>query len=108
MPNNNNASGSHLTRRQLTAGLGAGSLPLLGARANAAGSANVLKIGFVSPRTGALSSFRQSDGYVLDLARKAPAKPPALGGQTYQNPIVDGATQAHPSRPIPPGQSVVN
>ena len=61
------------SRRQLLAAAGAGGLALsLGGRgAFAAGAENVLKIGFISPRTGALAGFGETDGYVLELARKA-------------------------------------
>ena len=33
--------------------------------------ANTIRVGFISPRTGALASFGEADGYVLELARKA-------------------------------------
>lgn len=31
--------------------------------------ANVLRVGFVSPRSGRLAGFGEADGYVLELAR---------------------------------------
>ena len=51
---------------------GAGALTLSG-RASYAQSADVIKIGFITPRSGALAAFGEPDGFVLDLARKAVA-----------------------------------
>ena len=42
-----------------------------------------LKVGFVSPRTGALGGFGETDGYVLELARKALATGLKVGDKTY-------------------------
>src|SRR4030095_15987040 len=43
-----------------------------------------LKIGFVSPRTGATAGFGEPDGYVLELARKALAPGLSIDGKTYE------------------------
>ena len=66
------ARGRGLSRRQFIAASAAGSaaLALAGGRAFAQ-SGDTLKVGFISPRTGPLAGFGQTDGYVLDLARKA-------------------------------------
>src|SRR5580658_9041735 len=63
--------GHDLSRRQVI--LGAGGIALAGSsRAWAAAEPqNTLKVGFVSPRTGPLAGFGKTDGYVLELARKA-------------------------------------
>ena len=50
------------------AGLAAAARPY---GAFAAGPEATLKVGFISPRTGPLGGFGETDGYVLDLARKA-------------------------------------
>ena len=67
----NFASGAGLSRRALVAGAGATGLALAGGRrVFAAGAENTLKVGFISPRTGALGGFGQTDGYVLDVVRQ--------------------------------------
>jgi len=105
----NGLIGFRPTRRQLMAGIGAGGLALATqGRAFAAGSENVLKIGFVSPRTGALSGFGQTDGYVLDLVRKALANGLAVGDKTYEVQILDVDTQSDPSRASQLAKSLIN
>src|SRR5580658_4588611 len=90
--------GHDLSRRQVI--LGAGGIALAGSsRAWAAAEPqNTLKVGFVSPRTGPLAGFGKTDGYVLELARKALAKGLAVGGKTYQVEILDRDTQSDASR----------
>ena len=65
------------TRRRLVQAAGtvlaASTLPAGLARA-ASRSASTLRVGFISPRTGPLAGFGESDPYVLHLARKALAK----------------------------------
>ncbi len=86
-----------VSRRALIGGTGALAFAA-GARRASAASDNVLKVGFVSPRTGALAGFGETDGYVLQLARKALAKGLAVGGTTYDVQILDRDTQSDPSR----------
>ena len=81
----------------------------LGARgAFAAGAENVLKVGFISPRTGALGGFGQTDGYVLELARKALAGGLTIGGKTYEVQILDRDTQSDPSRAGQLAKTLIN
>jgi branched-chain amino acid transport system substrate-binding protein len=88
-----------LSRRALLAGAGATGFALAGGRRVFAASAdNTLKVGFISPRTGALGGFGQTDGYVLDVARKALASGLTVGGKTYEVKILDQDTQSDPSR----------
>jgi branched-chain amino acid transport system substrate-binding protein len=90
--------GTAVTRRAIV--LGAGGLALAGigrARADATPE-TTLKIGFVSPRTGALAGFGKTDSYVLDLARKSLASGLSIGGQTFAVEILDRDTQSDPSR----------
>jgi branched-chain amino acid transport system substrate-binding protein len=98
------------SRRQLLAGVGAGGLAFsLGARGVfAAGAENVLKIGFISPRTGALAGFGETDGYVLEVARKALAQGLTIGGKTYQVEILDRDTQSDPSRASQLAKTLIN
>jgi branched-chain amino acid transport system substrate-binding protein len=86
-----------LTRRELMAATAATSAALaLGVRP--AFAADTLKVGFISPRTGPLAGFGETDGYVLDLARKALEKGIEIGGKTYAVEILDQDTQSDPSR----------
>jgi branched-chain amino acid transport system substrate-binding protein len=95
----NFASGASLSRRALLAGAGASGLALAGGRrVFAAGAENTLKVGFISPRTGALGGFGQTDGYVLDVVRKSLASGLALGDKTFDVKILDQDTQSDPSR----------
>jgi branched-chain amino acid transport system substrate-binding protein len=95
----NFASGAGLSRRALLAGAGATGLALAGGRrVFAAGAKNTLKVGFISPRTGALGGFGQTDGYVLDVVRKSLASGLAVGDKTFDVKILDQDTQSDPSR----------
>jgi branched-chain amino acid transport system substrate-binding protein len=86
-----------LTRRELMAATAAaGAAMALGARP--AFAADTLKIGFISPRTGPLAGFGETDGYVLDVVRKAIEKGIEVGGKTYAVEILDQDTQSDPSR----------
>jgi branched-chain amino acid transport system substrate-binding protein len=68
------------------------------------GGAATLKIGFVSPRTGAAAGFGEPDAYVLSLARKAFADGLTIGGKKYQVKIIDKDGQSNPQR----GSQVAN
>ncbi|TGT86073.1 MULTISPECIES: ABC transporter substrate-binding protein [unclassified Mesorhizobium] len=88
-----------VSRRQFLATSMAGGAALaLGGGKAFAQAENKLKVGFVSPRTGPLGGFGETDGYVLDLARKALAGGIELGGKKYSVEILDQDTQSDPSR----------
>ncbi|RUX07785.1 MAG: ABC transporter substrate-binding protein [Mesorhizobium sp.] len=88
-----------VSRRQFLATSMAGGAALaLGGGKAFAQTADTLKVGFVSPRTGPLGGFGETDGYVLDLARKALAGGIELGGKKYSVEILDQDTQSDPSR----------
>jgi branched-chain amino acid transport system substrate-binding protein len=103
------SSGKAISRRELVkrAGIGAGGLALSGVAAQPlwarpAGSvgveaSNTIKLGFVSPITGATAGFGEPDGYVLSLARKAFAKGLRVGGKHYAVQIVNRDSQSAPS-----------
>jgi branched-chain amino acid transport system substrate-binding protein len=57
-----------------------------------------IKIGYVSPKTGQLSVFGESDDYVLGAVRKAVGKGLAIGGRTYPVEIVAKDTQSSAAR----------
>jgi len=88
-----------LSRRTFIAASAAGGAAFaLGGRKVFAQSGDSLKIGFISPRTGPLAGFGQTDGYVLDVARKALADGIELAGKKYSVEILDQDTQSDPSR----------
>ncbi len=97
-------SRSELLKR---AGVGVGGLVIAGsvpasalARVvnETAPEANTIKIGFISPRSGALAGFGEPDPYVLGLARKAFAKGITISGKRYAVKIIDKDTQSDPAR----------
>ncbi|WP_035660687.1 ABC transporter substrate-binding protein [Bradyrhizobium sp. Ec3.3] len=98
---NNSIRSSGISRRSLLVGASAGAamLPAVGVRrAWAADSEAVIRIGFVSPRTGNLGFFGQCDGYVLDECRKALASGWKVGDKTYRVEIIDRDSQSDPAR----------
>ena len=74
--------------------------PILSAckKSGTASGGTKLKVGFVSPRTGATAGFGEPDGYVLDLARKALAAGLSIGGKQYEVEIIDKDSQSNPQR----------
>lgn len=86
-----------LTRREMLATAGAVAAAMtMGIRP--AFAADTLKVGFISPRTGPLAGFGETDGYVLDLVRKALANGIGIAGKIYAVEILDRDTQSDPSR----------
>jgi branched-chain amino acid transport system substrate-binding protein len=100
---------SQLTRRGF---LGATGLAVGGGLASLAGcssalksstspgssSGGTIKIGFISPETGELSVFTQSNGYVLSQVRSALAKGLTIGGKKYSVEIISGDSQSSSAR----------
>lgn len=100
-----------LTRRQVLIGgaLGALSLAVSGGRAFAApATSEEIRIGFLSPRSGALGLFGESDPYVLSLARRALAGGIVIGGKPYRVTIIDRDTQSSPSRASQLAHELIN
>jgi branched-chain amino acid transport system substrate-binding protein len=77
-------------------------------RGQAAGG-NVIKIGYVTPETGALADFSQSDKFVLGKVRASSAykKGLRIGGKTYKLEIVVVDSQSSPSRAAQVAQQLV-
>jgi branched-chain amino acid transport system substrate-binding protein len=108
-----------MSRRDLfrTAGLvGAGlafGSPLLAACANGGdggggGGGSTLKIGFVSPRTGATAGFGEPDGFALQQARDALKGGLKIGGTQYAVTIVDKDSQSNPQRAAQVANDLIN
>lgn len=106
-----NAGG--VSRRAVLKGFGAGALAVgaggiaeasprrnIGhlARGQAAGG-NVIRIGYVTPETGALADFSQSDIFVLNKVRASHpfAKGLKIGGKTYRFEITVADSQSDPN-----------
>jgi branched-chain amino acid transport system substrate-binding protein len=61
-------------------------------------SGGTIKIGFISPQTGELSVFTQSNSYVLSQVRSALAKGIKVGGKKYDVEIISGDSQSSSAR----------
>jgi branched-chain amino acid transport system substrate-binding protein len=92
-------------------GLGAGAIGLAGAAGcssalkqtpassgSAGASGGTIRIGYVSPETGSLSVFTQSNGYVLGQVRSALAKGLTIGGRKYAVEIIAVDSQSSSAR----------
>lgn len=90
------------------AGVGAGGLALAGFIPARAGAADVIKVGYISPRTGALAAFGEPDSYVLGLARKAISGGLSAGDKTYEVQIVEADTQSDPARAGQLAKTLIN
>jgi branched-chain amino acid transport system substrate-binding protein len=64
----------------------------------AADSDNVIKVGFVSPRTGNLGTFGVGDGYLTGQVRKALDNGLRVGDKTYKVELLDRDSQSDPAR----------
>src|SRR6185295_7571638 len=115
---NNTPGAAGASRRQFLKGAGAGltglafSGPLLsacaGSSSGGSGSTGTIKIGFVSPRTGATAGFGEPDGYVLQLARKAFSSGLTINGTKYTIVVVDKDSQSNPQRSAQVAQDLIN
>jgi branched-chain amino acid transport system substrate-binding protein len=105
------AAAGSVSRREFVkhAAAGAGGLALAGSMSSAfAQASDVIKIGFVSPRTGPLGGFGESDPYVLGLARKALANGLTAGGKQYKVEIIDRDSQSDPARASQLAKALIN
>ncbi|MGA3307782.1 MAG: ABC transporter substrate-binding protein [Xanthobacteraceae bacterium] len=93
-------SNAGLSRRGFVTAAAAGAaLPLISGRgAWAADSENVIRVGFVSPRTGNLGLFGEGDGYLIDECRKALKGGVQIGAKTYKIDLLDRDSQSDPAR----------
>ncbi|HTV31421.1 MAG TPA: ABC transporter substrate-binding protein [Xanthobacteraceae bacterium] len=91
------------------AAVGAGGLAIASRIPSAfAQASDVIKIGFVSPRTGPLGAFGEGDPYVLGLARKALTKGLTVGGKKYKVEIIDRDSQSDPARASQLAKGLIN
>jgi branched-chain amino acid transport system substrate-binding protein len=80
----------------------------LGSSKSTSSKKDSLKIGFVSPRTGAAAGFGEPDTYVLSLARKALAGGLTVGGTKYSVEILDRDSQSNPQRSAQVANDLIN
>ncbi|OHC72163.1 MAG: ABC transporter substrate-binding protein [Rhodocyclales bacterium RIFCSPLOWO2_02_FULL_63_24] len=106
------STGEGPSRREFIRAAGAAGLALAlpggSLWAQGADPKNTLRIGFISPRTGPLASFGETDPHVLTLVRKALASGLSSGGRQYAVQIIDRDTQSDPSRASQLAKSLIN
>ena len=66
--------------------------------ATSGAAGGTIKIGFISPETGQLSVFTQSNGYVLGQVRSALARGLTIGGKKYSVEIIAQDSQSSSAR----------
>jgi branched-chain amino acid transport system substrate-binding protein len=71
-------------------------------------AASTIKIGYVSPLTGAASGFGEPDPYVIGLARTAFAKGLKIGGKTYGVQIIEKDSQSVPATAAQVAQQLIS
>jgi branched-chain amino acid transport system substrate-binding protein len=108
MTKDRNGTTGRMTRRDFIGATAATGLALTASRHAFAQSGDNLKVGFISPRTGALAGFGETDGYVLDHVRKAIEAGVELGGKKFSVEILDQDTQSDPSRASQLAKSLIN
>ena len=95
------------SRRDVLATIGAGGLTLA-AGATRAFAADTIKVGLISPRTGPLGGFGQTDGYVLEHARATLKNGVKIGDKTFAVTILDQDTQSDPARASQLAKTLIN
>ena len=100
------------SRRRFLALTGAGAaasmLPWAAESALAADATQTLRIGYISPLTGPLAGFGQSDPFVLDLVRKKTGERIQVGGKTWAFELLARDTQSDPSRASQLAKDLIN
>jgi branched-chain amino acid transport system substrate-binding protein len=98
----------HLPRRDVLRGIGAGAAALgaggllascsKGLKGSGTSTTDTLKIGYVSPQTGALASFALADNYIVKTVGDVLAKGITAGGKTRKVEIVVKDSQSSSTR----------
>jgi branched-chain amino acid transport system substrate-binding protein len=104
-------------RRDMLTSMGLGAVaigggPLLQAchslKSSGGGSSDVVKIGYVSPQTGALASFALADNFVVKQVNQALAKGITSGGKTRTVEIIVKDSQSNPNRAADVARDLIN
>jgi branched-chain amino acid transport system substrate-binding protein len=77
---------------------GAAAASLAGLSAPAIAQSRTIKIGYVSPQTGALAGMAEADDFTLDAVRSTIGSGLDIGGTTYPVEIVVRDSQSNPNR----------
>jgi branched-chain amino acid transport system substrate-binding protein len=85
-------------RTVIAGGLGALAAPAMLRVVPANAQSKTIKIGHVSPKTGPLAGFGESDGFVIDQIRKVLAPGLKSGGKTYPVEIISKDSQSSGTR----------
>ena len=96
-----NSSDRLWRRRDLIKALGATAIAapiILRGTTTRAATSKVVKIGHVTPQTGALAPFAEADPFILDQIRNAVSKGINNGGSTYQVEIISRDSQSKTNR----------
>lgn len=102
-------SASAISRRNFVQLAGVGALAAAAGPQRAfAQTTDTIRIGFISPRTGALAAFGEPDPYVVERARAALAKGLDIGGKTYKIEILDRDGQSDPVRAGQIAKNLIN
>jgi branched-chain amino acid transport system substrate-binding protein len=72
------------------------------------GTGQTIKIGYVSPKTGPLAVFGESNDYVFGVIREAVKGGLQIGGRTYPVEIVEGDTQSNAARAAQVAAELIN
>ncbi len=94
-------------RRQLLQGLSAAALSLTLPRMASAQS-KVIRIGYVSPQTGPLAAFGETDNFTLAQVREALKAGIKIGNQTYAVEIIVKDSQSNPNRAAEVAMDLIN
>src|SRR5260370_8283828 len=70
-------------------------------------SPKIIKIGHVSPQTGALAPFAEADPFILDQIRTALAKGVTNGGGNYGVQIISKDSQSNTNRASPAAAELI-
>jgi len=100
-----------LSRRELLGSTGAVGLLLMNPGsifAQGAAGASTIRVGFISPRTGPLASFGETDAFIVGLARKSLAAGLTVGGKKYAVEILERDTQSDPGRASQLAKALIN
>jgi branched-chain amino acid transport system substrate-binding protein len=85
-------------RRNVLKGAGALAAASLVPAGLARASSNTIKIGFVSPQSGPLAVFAESDQFTIDQVKKSLANGITIGGTTYNVEIIYKDSQSNSNR----------
>lgn len=92
------ANNRGIRRRTVLKSIAAGTAALAAPSYLRAQSSNTIKIGFVSPQTGQMAPFGETDSYTLDRIRGLLGKGLTIGGKTYAVEIIQRDAQSNPNR----------